>query len=377
MKKVLFIIRDFRQGGIPRCMQSLLPVIDNERFGVDLLCLHQDGPYKGLMENCHIIEQDKVLYHLLTFSKDLVPLSDIKTLSYKLLDRCFSMLTNKSWLNRRIEFICNKLSGEYDVVVAYSEGIAAQIASKIRCKKKIVWIHNDYAYDCARGDSGTSFECFDKIVCVSQATQRSFENVFPEFKTKICTIYNVINDEFICRSATSGDADEITDQYYNIISVGRVCYQKNFIIIPEIIASLPENIRHQIRWYICGSGPEEEVEALRSKICESGVSDACILLGAKDNPYPYIAKADLFVLTSVYESYPTVINEALVLGTPVISVDIPPVHEMLTDDKIFPLESMATAIANEFHSLRGHSKWEGANSHNRKVVLQVEELLDS
>ena len=377
MKKILFIIRDFRQGGIPRCMQSLLPFIDNRRFEVDLLCLHQDGPYEGQMRNCHVIEQDAILYHLLSFSKDLSPISDFKTICYKLIDRCFSAVTNKSWLNRRIEFICDKLSGKYDVVVAYSEGIAAQIASKISCKKRIVWIHNDYAYECARGDKGTSFECFDKIVCVSHATHRSFENIFPELKAKICTIYNVINDEFICRSATCGDANEIIDRYYNIISVGRVCYQKNFIIIPEIISSLPESIRHQIRWYICGSGPEEEVEALKSKIYELGVSDACILLGAKDNPYPYIAKADLFVLTSVYESYPTVINEALVLGTPVISVDIPPVHEMLTDDKIFPLESMATAIANEFHSLRGYSKWEGANSHNRKVVLQVEELLDS
>ncbi len=51
MRKILFIIRDFKQGGIPRCLQSLLPCLDNERFDVDLLCLHQDGPYKRVFNN--------------------------------------------------------------------------------------------------------------------------------------------------------------------------------------------------------------------------------------------------------------------------------------------------------------------------------------
>lgn len=73
MKKILFIIRDFRQGGIPRCLQSLLSTLDETQYNIDLLCLHQDGPYKNSMPNCQVLTQDKVLYRLLTFTKDVNP----------------------------------------------------------------------------------------------------------------------------------------------------------------------------------------------------------------------------------------------------------------------------------------------------------------
>lgn len=71
MKNILFIIRDFRQGGIPRCLQSLLALLDNTKYHCDLLCLHQDGPYKDAMPNCNILPQDKTLYRLLAFTKDV------------------------------------------------------------------------------------------------------------------------------------------------------------------------------------------------------------------------------------------------------------------------------------------------------------------
>ena len=71
MNKILFIIRDFRQGGIPRCLQSLLSYLDRDDYCIDLLCLHQDGPYKNAMPNCQILKQDPALYRLLAFTKDV------------------------------------------------------------------------------------------------------------------------------------------------------------------------------------------------------------------------------------------------------------------------------------------------------------------
>ena len=43
------------------------------------------------------------------------------------------------------------------------------------------------------------------------------------------------------------------------------------------------------------------------------------LLGFKENPYPYIKEADLFVCASIHESYCLVVAESLVVGTPVVS----------------------------------------------------------
>lgn len=50
MKRVLFCLSDFKQGGIPRCLQSLLEQLDTSFVKADVLCLYQDGPYKGALK---------------------------------------------------------------------------------------------------------------------------------------------------------------------------------------------------------------------------------------------------------------------------------------------------------------------------------------
>lgn len=279
-------------------------------------------------------------------------------------------------MERRISLLAKSVSDKYDTVIAYSEGIAAQTAALIKCKKRLVWIHNDYAFDCARGDKGTDFKLFDKIICVSKATQLSFSKVFPSLTKRLATIYNIINSDFIIQSSQSFYPQEFDSQYYNIVSVGRISYQKNFNIIPEIIASLPNETRKKVRWYILGSGSSIETESLRSCISHNNVIDNCILLGARDNPYPYIKNANLFVLTSRYESYPTVINEALVLGTPIISIDIPPIHEMLDDNCIFSFDTISNAINKTINGLYSPvTVWDGVKNHNKDVLSQFEKII--
>lgn len=239
----------------------------------------------------------------------------------------------------------------------------------------MVWIHNDYSFECARGDNGTDFNAFDRIICVSEATKSSFSQVFPNLKNRLTTIYNVINSDYIKRSAKKFFPKEYDSEKFNIVSVGRISYQKNFDIIPVIIASLPNDSKQKIRWYIIGTGSETESLSLRRSILYNGVSENCILLGTQNNPYPYIYNANLFVLTSRYESYPTVINEALVLDTPIISIDIPPVHEMLDNKCIFTINSMAKAIDSTIKgTISPVSIWPGAETHNKKVLSQLEEL---
>ena len=68
MKKLLlFVIRDFKQGGVPRCLQSLLQYLDKDQYDVKVYCMHPDGPYKGNMPNCEVLPEDKVIRSLLTY----------------------------------------------------------------------------------------------------------------------------------------------------------------------------------------------------------------------------------------------------------------------------------------------------------------------
>ena len=72
---------------------------------------------------------------------------------------------------------------------------------------------------------------------------------------------------------------------------------------------------------LIGDGDEEQ--NIRNYIKYFNLCDRVMLLGWKNNPYPYIKSARLLVLTSDFEGLPTVLIEALSLNTPVVSTDCP------------------------------------------------------
>lgn len=373
MKKVLFIIRDFKTGGIPRCMQSTLQLLDTSKYDVDLLCMHQLGPYNGKMPNCNVLKQDNILYHLLQFRKDYN--NNPITYFYKLINSIFYKLTKKNLITIQLQKIAKRLSYKYDTVVAYSGGISSELAQFINGAKRIIWIHNDYAFEPARDDQKTDFSKFDKIVCVSESAKKSFKKIYPNFVDKTVSIYNLINDQFIRESSNENINDPFDKNFFNIISVGRICWQKNFKVIPTIIGSMPQDIRNHIRWYIIGNGSDIATSELFNEIKKYHVEKQCIPIGPKSNPYPYIKSANLYVLTSIHESFCLVIHESLALGTPVISVPIPVVAELLGNDIIHSIEDMSDAI---IHYIKNESLFyipKDYNSHNRQVLNRIESIL--
>ena len=104
-----------------------------------------------------------------------------------------------------------------------------------------------------------------------------------------------------------------------------------------------------VKWYIVGPdvGNQEEYKSLKNNIEKYEVQSQVILLGEMSNPYPYIANADILACTSVSEACPYVINEAKILGTPIVSTNFGSAYEFIEDDKdgiIAPIEKMANAM---------------------------------
>ncbi|MGM9762699.1 MAG: glycosyltransferase [Candidatus Cryptobacteroides sp.] len=347
MKKILVCIPDFKQGGIPRCLQSLLMNIDVAEYSVDLMCLYQKGPYKGAMPNCRVLKEDYVVSRLMVHTKKIKNcLFFIPTLGLKVLRSIVLKFFKKDILFMRLHRL-GKNAGEYDVAIAYAEGLPTKVIENVKARKKLVWIHNDYAFDGASGGGKlTDFSKFDVICCVSHATELSFQNAYPQFRDKTTTLYNVVNEDFIKQKANEPIDDiRFNNDIFTIVSVGRVCAQKAFGVIPGIASSLKKR-GVKFNWYIVGGGPADEFATVVAKINNEEVGDVVIMLGEKDNPYPFIKKSDLYVLTSVYESYPTVLNEARVLNVPIVSNSIPPAYEMLSDGGavIIPVDEMAGRI---------------------------------
>ena len=192
------------------------------------------------------------------------------------------------------------------------------------------------------------------------------------------TIYNLINYQDIKLSAKEKIEDvNFTNDCFSIMSIGRISYQKQFTIIPDIAKQIADKFK--FKWYIIGDGPERC--NLERKIKEYDLVETVILLGKQDNPYKYLAKVDLYALTSIYESYPTVINEALVLNIPIISNNIPSIHEMIdgTQGVIAPIGTWTQVLCKIINNYKSENDNNNVDfeAFNQNIMKRFYELIES
>jgi glycosyltransferase involved in cell wall biosynthesis len=133
-----------------------------------------------------------------------------------------------------------------------------------------------------------------------------------------------------------------------ILAAGRLAPQKDYPTLIRAFAALSAG--RDLRLIILGEGPERT--ALESLIQQLGLADRVSLPGFRDNPFAYMSRARLFVLSSAWEGLPGVLIQAMACGTPVVSTDCPSgPREVLADGRYGPLvpvgavEALAVAMA--------------------------------
>jgi glycosyltransferase involved in cell wall biosynthesis len=125
---------------------------------------------------------------------------------------------------------------------------------------------------------------------------------------------------------------------------GRLTRQKDFATLLRAFALVLK--RRPVRLLLLGDGPERK--RLESLAAELGISAVVDFYGFVANPFPFIARSDLFVLSSAWEGFGNVLVEAMALGVPVVSTDCPSgPREILHDGTLGPLVAVAdhTALA--------------------------------
>lgn len=161
----------------------------------------------------------------------------------------------------------------------------------------------------------------DHVVAVSQGVRDSLAKVTGFPKSKIKVIYNpVVSRELLVK------ADEPLDHPWFapgeppvLLSVGRLTQQKDY---PTLIRAVALVLRERpARLIILGEG--EDRPQLELLIQELGLEQYAALPGPVENPYAYMARSAVFVLSSQFEGLPTVLIEAMACGCPVVSTDCP------------------------------------------------------
>ena len=133
--------------------------------------------------------------------------------------------------------------------------------------------------------------------------------------------------------------------------------------------------------YIIGEGPEKQ--NLEQAIKDENCSETVKLLGKKENPYPYMKKADYICLLSNYEGYPMTIVEAKILGKYILITDTAAKETIKDYNRSKVFENSEQGIYEGLKDiLQNHSKYvkEASSSNNydnEQIINQVKRVLEN
>lgn len=350
MKKQILIVFTgaMELGGIERSLIGLLNAIDYNKYDVDLFLYgHHGALINDINKNVNILPEVKELAYLREslitkikhgcyYSAFLRIRDAIKSkVSYVDQDRTWAEIMNK---------FSPQLTKNYDLAISFFLPFD-YIKLKCSARKKAGWVHTDYNGDKAnRAALLKEYVGLDNIIAVSDSCASSFCEIFPQFKSKMIIIENILSKSQVQIDANAFKVNNIFDSNkINLLSVGRFCEAKNFDNVPEIC----KNIRDKgldIMWYLIGYGADEEI--IKNKIKEFNMERYVIILGKQENPYPYIKNCDVYIQPSRYEGKCVAVREAQILEKPVIITNYATAASQLTDGYdgvIVPLDNQGCA----------------------------------
>lgn len=359
MKKILICSHAMEIGGAERSLLGLLENIDTKRYEVDLFLMRHSGE---LMK--YIPENVNLLPEIPQYASLAVPIGNVlKKGQFKV---ALGRALGKWKAKQRITAL--ELPADNDVALEYSHKYTLKampeisnkeydlaisfltphyfVTEKVKAKKKIAWIHTDYAVVKVDIESELKmWDRYDVIVSISEHVTNSFLKTFPSLKKKVQVIGNIMPMKYMEKltAAFSVEREMPDDGAIKFLSIGRFCTAKNFDNVPFICKKLLE-AGLDVKWYLIGYGGDEQL--IQQKIVEAGMQTFVINLGKKENPYPYIKACEIYIQPSRYEGKCVSVIEAQILHKPVVITNYATSASQLKngyDGVIVPMDNEACA----------------------------------
>lgn len=339
-KKVLIVNQHYHTGGIKTSLENLLHVL-NDQYDVELVLL-----YGKTSEFKHDFSNIKC-YSPFLISSVGSSLVEIKQMGYyplRLLLKMYWKLLSKFVGFEKSIKLAIKMSKRqigYDSVIAYAHdnwysdggfmgGCNYFAQMKVVANKKYAWLHGEpKAIGLTANRVITTYSNFDKVITVSNACKEQFE-ILSQGKIPCKVIRNMYNFDKINKKIEDVTYQRIDNMFY-IVTVGRINKVAKRMDKVNEIAKLLKEAGYCFDWTVVGDGSELD-KCVR--ICrEYGLQDMVHYIGNQNNPYPYMKQGDVLVLVSDSEASPMVINEALIVGTPIVTTNFQAACELIKDGK--------------------------------------------
>lgn len=366
MKKILIVIHDMRIGGAQKSLLSFLQCLEAQGhcadYDVHVLPLNPKGEFLSQIPGGVTVKMpdDTLRWLGQHMSRDLLLKhfslrglwGELLWLIRKML-RLFPKglnLSQRVWHNwRKVIPGCRE---KYDVAIAYMDGTPAYyVMDKVQADRKVLWLHNDYekvGYDAAF--DAPYYAASDAVVTISEECRASACVHHPSQKDKIHVLENITASQTVQEKSREGVCSEYAGRRgLRLLTVGRLHEQKGIDIAINAAKRL-RDMRMDFLWLVVGEGSERE--KLQQMIDNAQLQDSFQLIGAKNNPYPYMRECDILVQPSRYEGKSIVLDEAKILCKPIVATAYSTVCDALVHGETGWIVDMnSEAVACGIHHL--------------------------
>ena len=325
-------------GGAMTSLVNFLNALDTDKYDVDVMFYENEGRY-GIKDEINILAQGKT-HEKGSFSNILRKVISPAYIIATVQDRYYKKVKKNK---RKAVQIMSKQGckysrrhdKEYDIAVAYEFNWCMNyVINRVKAKKKVIWHHvefeksgMDYKIDRKAMDQA------DALVFVSEDCKKSYCEKHPEHKDKAYFIPNLLASEYV-RAKGEEDVEvpfEDNENLLKFITVARISFEhKGLDRAVRVFARLKEEgLLNNIKWLIIGDG--RDMGKFRAMIEEYSLTEIIYPIGVRQNPIPYLKKADCFLLPSRHEGKPMVITESFIMGLVPVVTEYTSAREQIKD----------------------------------------------
>ena len=347
MKRILFVMSSLYNGGAEKSLVNLLNEIDYSRYEVDLLLFKPKGLFMSQVpKEVHILPRPKRLKALYDDDIRFCFGSFVKVLGTAIANLCDKRYNYRKGIRWKYfyKFYLRDFEKEYDIAfAAINSDVLYYIGDKVHATKKIIMVHTDYRS--SEFPKIYDFKYFKEADCIGSISNKCVDilkEVYPEFPEKFRLLENITSSKLIRKRADEFIPDEYDTDVIRILSVGRLSEEKGFDLAISA-AKIMKTKGTIFKWYIIGDGIEKE--RLRMQIEAEDLKNDVLLLGVRENPYPYMKNCNIVVQPSRFEGKSVVLDEAKILGKPIVATCYPTVKDQLSVDEGMVVDMEPGALA--------------------------------
>ncbi len=357
---ILFLWNEFTvMGGIERVIFRLLNNLDRDKYNVEICCLFKETGGVADILLSDIKKLGFPVYHLGMDTAKLYDLRALFKLTKLILTHKIKIIRTFSIYATRFGVLAGILSGFRNVIASYHNIYASPVSLK-------TYIIDSFIYSYCKAVIVGCAEMQSYCLRRFKINPKKIHIINEGIDTETIPVYSHEQKQAIKKNLNIADNDLV------LISIGRLEKAKAFDILIEAYSQVVNKFTNT-KLLIVGDGSLKN--ELKMLVAQKKLVDKVIFTGYQKDVYQYLAIAELYILSSLYEGTPNVISEAMLMKIPIVSTDVGHCRSVLTKKNcesgiIVPVNDAEAISRSILDLLNNPQKRKRMGENGRHVIMR-------